>query len=50
MMVNYLYDLKSVDANHEAYSRDAKVIASREVTSLLDTKLGAQNTRKLANG
>ena len=50
MMVNYLYDLKSVDANHEAYSRDGKVIASREVTSLLDTKLGAQNTRKLANG
>ena len=38
MMVNYLYDLKSVDANHEAYSKDGKVIASREVTSLLDAR------------
>ncbi len=50
MMANYLYDLKSVDANHEAYSRDGTVIASREVTSLLDAKLAAQNARKQANG
>ena len=42
MMVNYLYDLKSVDANHEAFSRDGKVIASREVQSLLDPKYADQ--------
>ncbi len=50
MMVNYLYDLKSVDANHEAYSKDGKVIASREVTSLLDAKFDSQNSRKQVNG
>ena len=50
MMVNYLYDLKSVDANHEAYSRDRKVIASREVKSLLDARFEPQKSRKQANG
>ena len=50
MMVNYLYDLKSVDANHEAYSRDRKVISSREVTSLLDARFEPQNSRKQTNG
>jgi len=50
MMVNYLYDLKSVDANHEAYSRDGKVSASREVKSLLDARFEPQNSRKQVNG
>jgi malonyl-CoA decarboxylase len=50
MMVNYLYDLKSVDTNHEAYSKDGKVIASREVTSLLDARFEAPNARKQVNG
>lgn len=50
MMVNYLYDLKSVDANHEAYSKDRKVIASREVTSLLDARFETPNARKQVNG
>ncbi len=50
MMVNYHYDLKSVDTNHEAYSKDGKVIASRDVTSLLDARFEASNTRKQANG
>jgi malonyl-CoA decarboxylase len=49
MMVNYLYDLKTVDANHEAYSRDGNVIASRDVQSLLDPKL-AEPKRKQGNG
>ncbi len=50
MMVNYIYDLKSVDANHEAYSKDGKVIASREVTSLLDTRFETPDSGKQANG
>jgi malonyl-CoA decarboxylase len=50
MMVNYLYDLKTVDTNHEAYSRDGKVIAAREVQSLLDPKLAAQAPRRQGNG
>ena len=50
MMVNYLYDLKSVDANHEAFSKDGKVIASRDVTSLLDARFDSQNSREQVNG
>ncbi|MEM7634186.1 MAG: malonyl-CoA decarboxylase [Pseudomonadota bacterium] len=50
MMVNYHYDLKSVDANHEAYSKDGKVIASREVTSLLDARFDAPTPGKQAHG
>lgn len=50
MMVNYLYDLKSVDANHETYSKDGKVIASREVTSLLDARFEAPKARERVNG
>ena len=50
MMVNYLYDLKSVDANHEAYSRDREVIASRDVKSLLDSRFEPSKPRKQANG
>ncbi len=50
MMVNYLYDLKTVDTNHEAYSRNGVVIASREVHALLDPKLSAQPTRRHSNG
>ncbi len=50
MMVNYLYDLKSVDANHEAYSEDGHVIASREVTSLLDARFDAPAPKEQVNG
>ncbi|WP_342358923.1 malonyl-CoA decarboxylase [Terrarubrum flagellatum] len=31
LMVNYLYDLKQIEANHEAYAEKGEVIASREV-------------------
>jgi malonyl-CoA decarboxylase len=50
MMVNYLYDLKTVDANHEAFSHDGKVIASREVLSLLNSRFDAPADRRLSNG
>ena len=35
IMVNYLYDLRSIEANHEALWQDGKVVMSREVKSLL---------------
>ncbi len=34
LMVNYLYDLATIDANHEAYSQQGKVILSSELRSL----------------
>jgi malonyl-CoA decarboxylase len=47
IMVNYLYDLKTVDTNHEVFSKTGKVIASREIQNLLDPKLdAAAQTRK----
>ena len=35
IMVNYLYDLRSIEANHEALWRDGKVVMSGEVKNLL---------------
>ena len=50
LMVNYLYDLKSVDANHESFSRDGAVISSREVQALLDPRFASQGERRQSNG
>ncbi len=38
LMVNYLYDLSSVEANHEAYVNDGVIVASNQVTKLLRGK------------
>ncbi len=38
LMVNYLYDLASVEANHEAYVNDGVIVASNQVTKLLRGK------------
>jgi malonyl-CoA decarboxylase len=35
IMVNYLYDLPSIEANHEAFVRDGTVVRSAEVEALL---------------
>ena len=35
VMVNYLYDLKSVEQNHEDYATEQKIIASKMIKSLL---------------
>jgi malonyl-CoA decarboxylase len=37
LMVNYRYDLKEIEKNHEAYANDAVVAASRGVRQLLRT-------------
>ena len=35
LMVNYRYDLKEIEANHEAYANQGKIAASRAVRALL---------------
>jgi malonyl-CoA decarboxylase len=35
LMVNYLYDPETIEANHEAFARDGTVARSREVDALL---------------
>ncbi len=35
LMVNYRYDLKEIERNHEAYANDGEIAASRAVRSLL---------------
>lgn len=35
LMVNYLYELKDIERNHEAYANDGEVVASRAVRGLL---------------
>jgi malonyl-CoA decarboxylase len=35
LLANYVYDLDSIERNHEAYVVDHKVIASSQVTRLL---------------
>lgn len=46
IMVNYLYDLKDIESNHEAYVNDGQVAASKTVRSLLKS---AGKTRKHKN-
>ena len=44
MMVNYLYDLSTVEANHEAYVNDGAIMASNQATKLLRGKSVAETT------
>ena len=37
LMVNYRYDLKEIERNHEAYANDGEIAASRAVRTLLRT-------------
>jgi malonyl-CoA decarboxylase len=41
-MVNYRYDLKEIEKNHEAYANDAIVAASRAVRQLLRAPVKAK--------
>lgn len=36
MMVNYLYDLKDIEENHERFAREGRVATSSQVRNLLD--------------
>jgi hypothetical protein len=33
-MANYVYRLQEIEGNHEIYTRDGRVIATREIESL----------------
>jgi len=46
LMVNYLYDTREIEANHEAYANESTVAASRVVKGYL--KAGARGTEKSA--
>lgn len=45
-MVNYLYDLKSVSQNHEAFATKAEVISSSDVKSLASNAAKAKSSGK----
>ncbi len=38
LMVNYVYDLDQIEANHEAYANTAEIVASPQVRKLVKTK------------
>ena len=42
MMVNYLYDLGSLEANHEAYTREHEVKTTREIRNLARARKAEQ--------
>jgi malonyl-CoA decarboxylase len=42
MMVNYLYRIRDVEANHEAYARDRAIVASRRLQQLAKESLIAR--------
>jgi len=41
MMINYLYRLNRIDANHEAYTGEGKVVTSPSIRALLRNKAKA---------
>jgi len=45
LMVNYLYELKDIERNHEAYANDGEVVASRTVKGLLRATPKATKTK-----
>ncbi|MDX8501770.1 malonyl-CoA decarboxylase [Mesorhizobium sp. VK4C] len=49
VMVNYSYDLNSVEANHEAYIHHGEIIAARSVRALLGAALAQHHARGTQN-
>jgi malonyl-CoA decarboxylase len=47
LMVNYRYELKDIERNHEAYANEGVVAASRQVHSLLKAERQRSEPRKL---
>jgi malonyl-CoA decarboxylase len=37
MMVNYIYELNTIEKNHEEYAKNNKIIASSNIRKLLKT-------------
>jgi malonyl-CoA decarboxylase len=47
LMVNYRYEIKDIEKNHEAYANDGVVAASRQVHGLLKRERQRPEARKL---
>jgi CoA:oxalate CoA-transferase len=47
LMVNYLYDLRQIEVNHEAFANRKPVAVSREVAELIDISEGSVLSRSL---
>lgn len=45
-MVNYLYDLSQVEANHEAFATQKRVVISKEIKSLLSAPTKSGKSKK----
>jgi malonyl-CoA decarboxylase len=49
LMVNYLYDLNRVEANHEAYAADREVVTTKAIRALAAGRNAARRTRNPEN-
>ncbi|MGN6551508.1 MAG: malonyl-CoA decarboxylase domain-containing protein, partial [Pararhizobium sp.] len=49
VMVNYRYDLNTVEANHESYAHQREVITTRAIRSLLGPERNQRNKRRKEN-
>ncbi|GJL80607.1 MAG: decarboxylase [marine bacterium B5-7] len=49
VMVNYLYDARNVEKNHEEFITNHQIASSRRVQSILPTKSRAEVKRKIVN-
>lgn len=49
LMVNYRYDLKTVEANHELFAHNGEVVTTRAIRSMLGAERAAQKSRKADN-
>jgi hypothetical protein len=47
-MVNYLYDLRAMDANHEAYAREGRIALGQESRALARQIKGEEPARRRA--
>jgi malonyl-CoA decarboxylase len=43
LMANYLYDLETIEANHETFVRDGKITASAEMKALLGSRVDSSS-------
>jgi hypothetical protein len=48
-MVNYLYDLETIESNHEAFVKEATVVRSAEVDALLAASAPAVGSPRRKN-
>jgi malonyl-CoA decarboxylase len=47
VMVNYRYDLNTVEANHELFAHKGEIVTTRAIRSMLGPEAPKRNTRRL---